>query len=97
LVNGGSVETHESGMGVVFGREVQVKKSLVSLVVARKVRANEVRTVLLAAGKVQGNVQTFFTVWSALAAGLGFGLALLGVGRLWARRPAKGVSSLQKR
>jgi hypothetical protein len=64
---------------------VHLKKSVTPLVVAGKVKANEVRTVLLAAGKVQGNVKAVFTIWSALAAGIGLGAALIGLGSLLSR------------
>jgi hypothetical protein len=57
------------------------------LIFARKVKATEARVVLLAAGKVQGNVQSVFTIWSALAAGFGLGAALIALGKMFSRRP----------
>jgi hypothetical protein len=94
MVSAGSIETHDSALGVTFGREVHLMQSATPLVIAGKVEATEVRTVLLAAGKVQGNVHAVFTIWSALAAGFGVGAALIGLGTILSRRaPMKKVAS----
>jgi hypothetical protein len=94
MVSAGSVETHDSALGVTFGRKVHLTQSATPLVIAGKVEATEVRTVLLAAGKVQGHVQAVFTIWSALAAGFGVGAALIGLGTILSRRsPMKKVAS----
>jgi hypothetical protein len=86
IASAGSLETHDSAVGLAIGREVTLKKSVTPVVVAGKVKAAEIRTVFLAAGKVQGKVQTVFTIWSALAAGVGVGAALFGLGQLASRR-----------
>jgi hypothetical protein len=86
MASAGSIETHDSALGFTLGREVHLAESVTPVVVAGKVEAGEVRTVLLAAGKVQGNVQAVFTIWSALAAGLGLGAALFGLGKVLSRR-----------
>ena len=86
FASAGSLETRDSAIGLTIGREVTLKKSVTPVVIAGKVKAAEMRTVFLAAGKVQGKVHTVFTIWSALAAGLGVGAALFGLGKLASRR-----------
>lgn len=98
IASAGSLETHDSALGVAIGREVTLKKSVTPVVVAGKVKAAEIRTVFLAAGKVQGKVQTVFTIWTALAAGIGVGAALFGLGQVASRRSPQaksGVSDAQ--
>jgi hypothetical protein len=97
MVSAGSLETHDSLLGMTVAREAHLTDSLTPLVVASRVEAKEVRTVLLVAGKVQGNVQTVFTLWSALAAGFGLGAALIGLGTIFSRRaPATKAASRRK-
>jgi hypothetical protein len=70
-----------------------MKKSITPLVIAGKVKASDVRTVFLVSGKMDGKVQTVFTLWSALAAGVGVGAALFGLGKLFSRTsPAPSVA-----
>jgi hypothetical protein len=92
IASAGSLETHDSALGLAIGREVTLKKSATPVVIAGKVKAAEVRTLFLAAGKVQGKVQTVFTIWTALAAGIGVGAALFGLGQLASRRSPQAKS-----
>ena len=97
MVRAGSLETHNSASVVTIAREVHLTESGTPVVIAGDVKAAQVRTVLLAAGKVHGNVQTVFTVWSALAAGFGLGAALLGLGKIFSRRTPMTKAALRRK
>ncbi len=55
---------------------------------AGRVRAENVQSVFVLAGQVQGNVKSVFTLWTALAVGVGVGVALFGL-RTWANALAR--------
>jgi hypothetical protein len=82
LVSAGSLDARESAIGVVTAREATVQDSAVSLVAAGRVRAEGVRTVVLLGGRIEGEVTTVLTPLTALLAGAGFALTLLGVTQL---------------
>jgi hypothetical protein len=87
-VAGGAVEVRHSAVGAVAGREVTLQATSVGMLAAQTVQATNVRTVALLAGQVRGNVETVFTLWTALAAGAGLGVALFGL-RALVGRPAR--------
>jgi hypothetical protein len=89
VVTGGSVEANRSGVVMAVARDLTLNEAGAPLVVAGQVKAETVRTVVMLAGQVQGNVQTVFSLWTALAAGVGAGVAFFGL-RALSRRAAKG-------
>ena len=89
VVTGGSVEANRSGVVMAVARDVSLNEAGTPLVMAGQVKAGSVRAVVLLAGKVQGNVRTVFSLWTALAAGLGAGVAFYGL-RALSRRATSG-------
>lgn len=84
-VRGGAVELADGLVGIATGEAVKLKDVAASFIVARHAEAEQVRTVVLVAGRVDGSVSTVFTVWTALAAGAGMGVALFGLRMLGGR------------
>lgn len=82
FVRAGTVDAHDSAVGMAAARNLHMKESASPFLVAGSVEADEVNSVFLAAGRVRGTVHTVFTLWTALAAGLGMGAALFGL-RTW--------------
>ncbi|HXF60039.1 MAG TPA: hypothetical protein VNK95_00400, partial [Caldilineaceae bacterium] len=89
VVTGGSVEANRSGVVMAVARELSLNEAGAPLVMAGQVKAGTVRTAVMLAGQVQGNVRTVFTLWTALAAGIGAGVAFYGL-RALSRRAASG-------
>ncbi len=84
-VRAGSVDAGESMIGVAVAGNATLRDVTNSALVARHVEADHVRTVFLAAGRVEGRISTFFTPWTAFAAGAGLGVTLLSGKSLLAR------------
>jgi hypothetical protein len=89
LVSVSSLEVQESALGLVTAREATLRDSAVSLLAGGQVRAEGVRTVVLIGGRVDGEVTTVLTPLTALLAGAGFALTLLGVTQLLGKNRKK--------
>ena len=64
---------------MIVPRTATLRDCSTPLLLAGEVKAEKVNTVFLVAGRAQGSIQAVFTIWSALAAGIGLGAAIVGL------------------
>lgn len=72
-----SLDMREAAIGFAASEQVTVQSGNIGLLASGRLKAEELCTWLVVAGKVEGNVNTKFSLLSALALGAGFGLIVM--------------------
>jgi len=86
LARTGSLDMHDSAVGVATARTAAVADSAVGLLVAGRVQAEQVRTLAVIGAHIEGDVQSVLTPLTAVLAGAGFALTLVGLSQLFGQR-----------
>lgn len=81
MVQTGSLDAQDCVIGIMAAREATLDGVNTSVVMAGNVRATQVRAFAVFGGQIDGEVHTVLTPYTALLAGVGFALTLLGLTR----------------
>lgn len=90
-----TLDMRDSAIGFAASEETTVQTGNIGFLASGQIKAKEICSWVVIAGKLEGNVKTTLAPMSALAAGFGFGLALLLARGLFKRKKSPRSAKVQ--